>query len=62
MGISIQEQNDITRKIEAYLNMPLKKPSREEAIRRLRECGILDKGNRIAPAYRDIIVSKDGQL
>lgn len=44
--------------IDDIISASPKTYTEEEALATLRECGILDENNRVADAYKDIIVDK----
>ncbi len=44
--------------IEEVLKTPSKQYTREEAQQILRQCGVLDKNNRVKSAYKDILIQK----
>ena len=47
--------------IDKIIASETKKPTKEEAMKSLRACGILDNKNKVKPAYREIIkVKKNG--
>lgn len=43
--------------IDKIIETPTKKPSKKEAEKVLRSCGIFDKNNKIRPAYKKIITA-----
>ena len=44
--------------IDKIIASEIKKPTKEEAMKSLRACGILDNQNKINPAYRGIIIER----
>lgn len=45
--------------INTILNKPIKEINIQEAKKKLRACGILDKNDNIRPAYREILITKN---
>lgn len=41
--------------IDKIIEAPTKKPSKEEAAKILRSCGILDENNNIKPEFKEIL-------
>ena len=54
----------ISAEINKIIESPSKKPTRQEAMKMLRSCGILNKNNGVKLAYKEILIKevsrKDG--
>ena len=53
---SISDMTKMSSEIQHIIKTPLTTPTKEDAIKTLQSCGILDNNNNIKSAYDEIIV------
>lgn len=56
---NISEQLNARKWLEEYVNTPIEKLSREEAIKNLIRLGILDENENIKSEWKDLFIKKD---
>lgn len=49
----------ISTQINQIIESPSKKSTKQEAVKMLRSCGILNKNNKLNPAYKEILRRED---
>ena len=54
----LRQMMEISAKIDKIIETPSKKPTKQEAMKVLRSCGILNRNNGVKAAYKDILVKK----
>lgn len=47
------------RKVRQIIKEPVEVPTKEEAARMLRACGVLDENNKLMPAFKDILYMEE---
>lgn len=57
----IKDMETVSLVIDKIIASEIKKPTKEEAMKFLRACGILDNKDKINPAYRGIIIERKGK-
>lgn len=57
----MKDKAAITAEINRIIESPSKKPTKQEAMKTLRSCGILDKNNKLKPVFKGILIKKDDE-
>lgn len=49
----------VSKKIQQVLRTPVKRFDKQEGMRVMRRCGVLDKNGNVRPKYRNVVVKTD---